>query len=605
MHRTIIVLIVVSIAGTGLQLLYREFNTQALDELSQESQNNLILFASSLDGTLGAYEHLPELIADHPILTDILSTPDTKHIALTNQLLEKVATTSQASDVYLMNDNGFTIAASNWNLPRSFIGKNFGFRPYFQDAKEQGEGRYFALGTTSLQRGYYFSHPVKLKNSFAGVIVVKINLADIEAAWSDRGNHFLITDEDGIIFLSTNPNWTYQSIYPIPQGRLDEIKQSRRYAGKFISPLKIQGIEQSTEITKTSHATLKILETGQKSSRQYLHHQQSMPGAKWTIHILTATQRVYDTAILRTSLASFTLLILVLLVSLYAVNRQRRLALQGSTELLEQRVLSRTKDLEIEIEERRKAEQNLRDTQSELIQAAKMAGLGQMSAGISHELNQPLTAIRNFSENAQRMLDRNQLEPAQSNLSEIDLLTQKMSAIIGQLRGFSRKSSGERTLVSIPESIDQALGMFQRDIDSTALDVNVSVDSNLSVVTDPLLLNQVLVNVISNAIQAMVDVDRPRVTIVARLQWADLEKASLQQNDSVREGISIRISDIGSGISDTAINNIFDPFFTTKDVGLGLGLSISYRIMESLDGKITVTSGDTIGSCFELYLPNG
>lgn len=588
-RQVMVVLMITLMTGFGLQLLYSEFNTQALDELGLESQNKLILFASSLEGTLGAYEHLPELIANHPLLTDILSSPDPTKIDLTNQFLEKVATTTLASDVYLMDARGFTIAASNWNLSRSFIGKNFSFRPYFKDAKNEGEGRYFALGTTSLQRGYYFSHPVMLENDFAGVIVVKINLADIETAWSDRGNHFLITDEDGIIFLSTNSNWTYQSIHSIPQDRLEEIKQSRRYAGGFIQSLNIRKVENF----KSSDTTLEIHVTDEKSPRQYLHYQQTMPGAKWTIHILSDTHRVYDTVILRTSLASFALLILVLLVSLYVVNRQRRLALQGSTELLEQRVLSRTKDLEIEIEERRKAEQNLRDTQSELIQAAKMAGLGQMSAGISHELNQPLTAIRNFSENAQRMLDRNQLEPARNNLGEIDLLTQQMSAIIDQLRGFSRKSSGERTLVSIHESIDHALGMFHREIASAALEVKVSVDTDLSIVTDPLLLNQVLVNIISNGIQAMVLVDKPRVTIVAMLD----------RKNVVREGISIQICDIGSGVADTVIDHIFDPFFTTKDVGLGLGLSISYRIMESLGGKIAVVNGDTVGSCFELYLP--
>jgi two-component system C4-dicarboxylate transport sensor histidine kinase DctB len=174
-------------------------------------------------------------------------------------------------------------------------------------------------------------------------------------------------------------------------------------------------------------------------------------------------------------------------------------------------------------------------------------------------------------------------------------LTQKMAAIIGQLRGFSRKSSGERILVSIPESIDQALGMFHRDIDSTTLEVSVIVDPDLSVVTDPLLLNQVLVNIIGNGIQAMVLVDKPRVTIVA----------TLLQSAVAQEGILIRICDIGSGIADTVIDNIFDPFFTTKDVGLGLGLSISYRIMESLGGNITVANEDAVGSCFELYLPNG
>ena len=182
---------------------------------------------------------------------------------------------------------------------------------------------------------------------------------------------------------------------------------------------------------------------------------------------------------------------MLLLVTLYLVNRQRRLALQGSTELLEQRVQRRTRELENEVEERKKAEQTLRDTQAELIQAAKLAGLGQMSAGISHELNQPLTAIRNYLENARRMLEHRQVEAATGNLNEISELTGRMANIISQLRGFSRKSSGEHSQVSIAQSIDQALSMFRREIESSQIDVQARTDPELSVVTDPRLLNQV------------------------------------------------------------------------------------------------------------------
>lgn len=280
---------------------------------------------------------------------------------------------------------------------------------------------------------------------------------------------------------------------------------------------------------------------------------------------------------------------MLLLVTLYLVNRQRRLALQGSTELLEQRVQRRTRELENEVEERKKAEQTLRNTQAELIQAAKLAGLGQMSAGISHELNQPLTAIRNYSENARRMLERKQVEAATGNLNEISELTGRMANIISQLRGFSRKSSGEHSQVSIAQSIDQALSMFRREIESSQIDVQARTDPELSVVTDPLLLNQVLVNLFSNAIQAMASVKTRHIEIDAHNHG---------------QGIVISISDTGPGIPPNVIENIFDPFFTTKEVGLGLGLSISYRIMESLGGKIEVANIATGGARFELYLPN-
>ncbi len=575
------------ILTAGLFWGYRAISYQSLLELGNQSRNLLTLFVSNLNGALAKYETLPKLISTNHRLVKTLGQADIDRIDQTNRYLEAVAITSGASDVYLMNTDGFTIAASNWNLDRSFIGKNFSFRPYFQSAIKGNAGRYFALGTTSLQRGYYFSYPVYRLNEILGVIVIKINLAEIETAWSDSGNHFIVTDEDGIAFLSTHPGWTYKTIYPIDPARLDEIRLSRRYAGHELTPLSIN----ETGKLEENISRVSIVDGNEAQATDYLHLKLEIPSAGWTVHLFSNTQSIQGTLVLRTTLAGLGALIVLLLVTLYLVNRQRRLALQGSTELLERRVQRRTRELENEIDERKKAEQTLRDTQAELIQAAKLAGLGQMSAGISHELNQPLTAIRNYSDNAQRMLERKQVEAATGNLDEISKLTGRMANIISQLRGFSRKSSGEHSQVSIDQSIDQALGMFQREIESSQVDVQAQVNPELSVITDPLLLNQVLVNLFSNAIQAMESSKTRRIDIDAH------------NHD---HGIIISISDTGPGISPRVIENIFDPFFTTKEVGLGLGLglSISYRIMESLDGKIEVANIATGGARFELYLPN-
>ena len=566
---------------------YRAISHQALLELGDQSRNRLTLFVSNLSGALAKYEHLPKLISTNRRLANALQQADTGRINQTNRYLEAVATTSGASDVYLMDSDGLTIAASNWTLERSFIGENFNFRPYFQSAISGNAGRYFALGTTSLQRGYYFSYPVHHLGNILGVIVVKINLADIETAWTDRGNHFIVTDEDGIAFLSTNPGWTYKTIRPIYSARLKQIQLSRRYAEQQLTSLNIKQIE---ELDK-SLGRVSIVDSNNSRATEYLHLKLDMTSAGWTVHLFSNTQSIRGTLILRATLAGFGALIVLLLVTLYLVNRQRRLALQGSTELLEQRVQRRTQELENEVEERKKAEQTLRDTQAELIQAAKLAGLGQMSAGISHELNQPLTAIRNYAQNAQRMLKREQVDAATDNLNEISDLTGRMAAIIKQLRGFSRKSSGERSRVSIDQSVDQAFAMFEPEIESSQVKISVSIDPELSAMTDPLLLNQVLVNLFSNAIQAMASVEIRHIDIEAH------------NHD---HGIVISISDTGPGIPASVIENIFDPFFTTKEVGLGLGLglSISYRIMESLGGKIEVANGATGGARFELYLPN-
>lgn len=583
----LITLPVLALVLIGCTILgFYAINHQALLELGEESKNRLTLFVSNLSGSLAKYEHLPRLISTNAKLLHTLSYRDLIRVEDANRFLLAVTAASGASDAYLLDRQGLTVAASNWNLARSFVGQNFSFRPYFTSAIKGKAGRYFALGTTSLKRGYYFSHPVYLHSEIAGVVVVKIDLAEIETVWSDRGNHFLVTDQDGIVFLSTQPGWTYKTIHDISRERMSEILNSRRYANQAIEPLAIKPLTELGD----SMRYVKVSDAKHSSDGDYLHLSSEMKDAGWTVHLLSNTASIRDTLILRATLAAFAALIVLLLISLYLVNRQRRLALQGSTLLLEKRVQKRTRELQNEIEERKKAEQTLRDTQAELIQAAKLAGLGQMSAGISHELNQPLTAIRNYSKNAQRMLERQQIESVGSNLVEIDELTTHMASIISQLRGFSRKSSGEQSLVSIRQSVDQAISLFQAEIESRQIEIEVRIDAEVTVTTDPLLINQVLVNLLSNAIQAMSDSKLRRIDISASI---------------VEMEVCIRLRDTGPGIAADVIENIFDPFFTTKEVGLGLGLglSISYRIMDSLGGRIEVANNATGGACFELYLP--
>jgi len=159
---------------------YYAINHQALLELGEESKNRLTLFVSNLSGSLAKFEHVPRLISTNARLLNVLRYDKSSRVEDANHFLQAVTAATGASDAYLLNRQGLTIAASNWKLPRSFLGKNFSFRPYFTAAIKGDAGRYFALGTTSLKRGYYFSHPVYLDDEITGVVVVKIDLAEIE-----------------------------------------------------------------------------------------------------------------------------------------------------------------------------------------------------------------------------------------------------------------------------------------------------------------------------------------------------------------------------------------------------------------------------------------
>lgn len=586
---TLVLAVVLAASFTALLIVgYLGFLGQGLAQLAGESHGRLTLFVSSLRGELEKFAYLPALLARDRHLHDALRSKDPWTLGAANRFLETAAATAGASDIYLMTRRGDTIAASNWNLDRSFVGENFSFRPYFEEAARGGSGRYFALGTTSNQRGFYFSHPVSFDREIRGVVAVKVDLAEIEQSWADRGSVFVVTDADGVVFLTTRPDWHYAAIGPLSAADLGRIRASRRYAGADIHPLRL------TPVKNIGDGARQVLigEPGQRRGESFLMQSVHMPAAGWTVHILADTRIILDGVVLRTALTGFGALIVVLLASLYLVNRQRQKALVFARDRLEQRVAQRTRELSAEVEERRRTEETLLRTQAELIQTAKMAGLGQISAGISHELNQPITAIRTYTENARRMLARGRHEELAGNLSRITELTGKMSGIITLLRDFSGKSRGERKTLSVREAVEQAIGMFHRELGAAGIDVDVDVTGDLLVHTDPLLLNQVLVNLASNAIHAVTTADRGWIRVSAREAGGFLE---------------IDVEDNGPGISMDVIDNVFDPFFTTKEVGLGLGLglSISYRIMTILGGGIEAGNRPGAGAHFTLRLPAG
>ena len=271
-------------------------------------------------------------------------------------------------------------------------------------------------------------------------------------------------------------------------------------------------------------------------------------------------------------------------------RKQYEESLRDARDLLEQRVLERTQALQGANDRLRNEIEQHQHTQEELIQTAKLAVLGELSAGINHELNQPMTAIRAYADNARQFLALERSERVEENLHEISGLTDRMAKIIAPLKVFSRKSSGQAEPVSLNSVRNGAMSILYGRLQSEQVELSWPDElDELLVMGDMVRLEQVVVNLLSNAIQAMQHSDSKRIEV------------SLEQS---AEQVCLLFRDHGPGIKPDELHKVFEPFFTTKSAGegLGLGLSISHRIVESLGGKLSAANHPDGGACFRLCL---
>jgi two-component system C4-dicarboxylate transport sensor histidine kinase DctB len=556
----------------------------------------LRLTVNVLDGHLRRYEALPELLAENQDIVRLVSEPANEdHRAAMNLWLKQTNAVLQSSDIYVMDLDGETIAASNFDRVDSFIGQNFSYRPYFNDAARGGKGRFFALGTTSGVRGYYFAAPIrKPGGAIVGVIAFKLALDHIEETWRSAEHRIIVSDPEGIIFMSSDPLWLYSGLLPLTTERMDVLATSRRYANAVLKPL-------PQEIATEQGYRLTSLTADDGFRHEYIEQSQIMPDAGWTVRVLLDT--AYLRAQVRIVLTATTLLICLAGFAAVLVMQRRkalaeRLAMQAHAQAeLESRVEARTADLarvnsqiEAEIAERRATEQELRRTQADLIQAGKLAVLGQMSAALSHEINQPLAAARNYADSAAILIDRGDMVRARENVSQIVSLVDRMAMIGKHLRNVARKPNQALQDIDLKVAITEAMDVLAPRLASACVTVEIDLPQNLPQVRGVAIrLQQVVVNVVSNAADAMEGRDDRRVIISAV---------------EAKGKVALRIRDHGPGVPAAIADRIFDPFFTTKQVGsgLGLGLSISYNIMKDFGGDLSVANDPAGGAVFTLLL---
>ncbi|MDX1464857.1 MAG: ATP-binding protein [Halomonas sp.] len=582
---------------------------QALTQLRQDAENELRLSAEGLVGHLSRHDYLPELLASREMVKRFLAAPEAQDAMPLNRLLDRFRATAGVSDVYLLDRDGDTLAASNWHRPATFIGQNYAFRRYYQEAIAGRPGRFYGLGVQSRERGYYFSAPVWLEETAPdatadGVMVVKVLLDTVEAGWAEQDAELLVIDGDDIIFMASRPELRMQALRPLSDADREALLATRRYADESLDASGIAFLGDLEE-----HGQRIGFRHGPLADTEYLGLSRPMPDFGWRMQILTSLAPVTRAQWLAALLAGGLYGVVVLAGGIgwqrLRLRREReqfaereRRTLARARDELERNVQRRTRDLvetnqrlSGEIEERRLAEERLRQTRDELIQAAKLAVLGQLAAGINHELNQPLAAIRAYAENASAFLERGRPEATRDNLAQIVELTERMAEISAQLRQFSRKSGDRPTAVSVPACFDYALRLFQSRLREDGVAVERDwPEQEAWVRADLVRLEQVLVNLIGNALQAMGQTPEPRLGLV------------IEPGETT---VRIRVIDNGPGIADEHLGRIFEPFFTTKSPGsgLGLGLSISARIIDDLDGELSADRAPGGGARFTITLP--
>jgi len=521
---------------------------------AQVAFNRMALYLRTLNETLRQHQHLPFVLSHDPRFSDALHPKHNQNE--TSERLKLLAKEAKLEAAYLMDAQGLVVASSNVGEPHSFLGQNYGFRPYFQEALKGRRTDYFAIGATSGRPGYFVAEPISLSSGTQqGVIAIKLDVSELQQSWEDGKETVVAINKDKIVVLASNPAWLYRPVRDLAPDVRQAILHSRQFGTEA---LEILPWEQSGDNRAYVDGVSYLMASGASDWRG------------WTVHYLQNDRVILRQTLLATGFFGS---IVAFLVGFSTYLRSRRIGLAFAESERQRSALEET-NLQLE------------EAQTELGRNAKLAALGHLAASVTHELGQPISAFRNHLTAAE--MSNEITSPA--TMANLNKLVDRMEAITAQFRYFARGRVDKKTRLDLGDVLNEAESLVKGEIDRAGIAFKVvRPAAPLVLFANRILLEQAFTNLFKNAVQAVADVENPSVRInVVKLQ----------------NQVEISVADNGRGISGVSLAELQEPFFSTKPsgVGMGLGLAIASEIIKEHGGTLRLGNAE-IGAEFIACLP--
>lgn len=665
------------------------------------TQRAMEIHSLGLRANIAKYQVLPFIIAKQPEVTaTLIGNDDLGLKQKANHYLEAVNMRAGSDALYVMNTFGTTIAASNWNSSKSFVGENYAKRPYFKEALLGKTGIFYGIGLTTGVPGFFISAPISQGNVIIGVSVVKLSLRGIETTWSELAAPIMVSDANGIFFLGSVPTWKLMSKHTVKESDLEMVRSHKQYGDKQTFdqvPWRIETLQgQSGYLLNTNIDGVK---------QRYLAFDKALPELGWTLTVMGEYESVVWVKVMAMILGTLGSGLLIFGV-LYWQLREKRLQEQSSArQELEIRVVERThaldealafqkamesslsvgmraRDLEgrivyvnaalctmtgfcaedligrlppypywhpddlerhwndnktmlsgkammqgfesrikhrdghevltmvytaplvdstgrqtgwissvVDVTEQKRAEDRQRLQDAQLQHTGRLASMGEMASTLAHELNQPLMALTNYASAAHVFAKDGKQGLLLTSLQEITLQAKRSADIVKRIRSFVRPNTAGVEICQMNTVVGNALTLLKPEINVQQTRVVCHLTENLACVAgDRILLEQVVLNLMMNSLQAMHGIPREQKLLTLESFLSD-------------NLVCVRLTDCCTGIAPEIAEQLFKPFFTTKPKGLGLGLNICRTIVESHKGQLSLDNAKPKGAIFTLKLP--